>query len=94
MLVSVYIRKSDENKWKALENKTQAISDLLNRGTLPPAKPKQASTEPPGVVEETDEYEPDYSGYVYDPYTNAVYDRETKEQVPATPEMIKALKKR
>lgn len=33
MLVSVYIRKADVDKWKALQNKTQAISDLLNGTT-------------------------------------------------------------
>ena len=33
MLVSVYIRKSDEEKWRNLENKTAAISKLLNANT-------------------------------------------------------------
>lgn len=30
MLVSVYIRKADEDKWRKLPNKTEAISKLLN----------------------------------------------------------------
>lgn len=30
MLVSVYIRKADEDKWRRLPNKTEAISKLLN----------------------------------------------------------------
>ncbi len=30
MLVSVYIRKADEDKWRELPNKTEAISKLLN----------------------------------------------------------------
>lgn len=30
MLVSVYIRKADEELWKSLPKKTQAIHDLLN----------------------------------------------------------------
>lgn len=36
MLVTVYIRKADEELWKALPNKTAAISDLLN-GTARPS---------------------------------------------------------
>lgn len=34
MLVSLYIRKADEDKWRALNNKTQVISNLLNKEPL------------------------------------------------------------
>jgi len=48
MLVTVYIRKSDEALWKALPNKTAAISDLLNgtkqRQTSKPKTPAKLET--------------------------------------------------
>lgn len=34
MIVSLYIRKADEQKWKQLQNKTALISDLLNANSI------------------------------------------------------------
>lgn len=39
MRANIYIRKSDEQKWAELENKSQFISDALNRQQVSPSPP-------------------------------------------------------
>jgi len=68
--VTLYIRNEDLEKWKQLQDKSEAVHRMLNNVT----------TKQPELVE--DEEESDFSGYAYDPATNLIYDRETQEQVP------------
>lgn len=99
MLVSVYIRKEDEDKWRKLPKKTEAIHAMLNGQKLSAVRIEETVADVPKIRPLTEVIEEE----VYDPYKNlildvtgnsGVWDTLTEEQVPADKEMVDELKKR
>lgn len=99
MLVSVYIRKEDEELWRALEGKTQAIHDMLhNKQPSENISVPRVKAEPIRPLVEVIEEEPEedfYANLILDLTGNSgVWDESTGEGVDADPDMIKELKRR
>lgn len=95
--VPIYIRKTN-GRFLLEEEPSELINTLLEAhysgGVVDPRsdKPKTLSEKMPepvakpvnlAEIEDEPEEEPDFSGYVYDPATQRVYNKESLEEVPA-----------
>lgn len=99
MRVDIYIRKENQEKWKAIPNKSEWVNALLQNsddtsryGTTIdiPAAPSTVVLSQEVPEDDDDEYE----DLIYDPIMNGVYDNSLGDYIDADIHMVKELKKR